>query len=70
MVTEGDIIMNIQTMTQQQIRITGIEILNQHMGITGMIRFLQQVETGHGDYTKERDQLLGDPTLEELVAEI
>ncbi len=62
--------MNTQTMTQQQIRIAGIEILRQHMGITGMIRFLQQTETGYGDYTKERDGLLGNPTLEELFAEI
>ena len=70
MVTERNIIMNIQTMTQQQIRIAGIEILSQYMGITGMIRFLQQAEIGYGDYTKERDKLLRDPTLEELVAEI
>ncbi|WP_139786612.1 hypothetical protein [Desulfamplus magnetovallimortis] len=62
--------MNIQIMTQQQIRIAGIEILSQHMGITGMIRFLQQTEIGYGDYTKERERLLGDPTLEELVADI
>ncbi|VEN73813.1 conserved hypothetical protein [Candidatus Desulfarcum epimagneticum] len=40
------------------------------MGITGMIRFLQQSETGCGDYTKERDGLLGEPTLEQWIAEI
>ena len=70
MVTERDLIMNIQTMTQQQIRIVGIEILSQYMGITGMIRFIQQTETGYGNYTKERDRLLGDPTLKELVVDI
>ena len=62
--------MNTQNMTQQQIRLAGIEILGQHMGLTGMIRFLQQTETGYGDYTKERDTLLGDPSMEELVADI
>lgn len=62
--------MNTQFMTQQQIRKEGIEILSQYMGITGLIRFLQQSETGYGDYTKERDRLLGDPGLEQLVAEI
>ena len=66
----GGYIMNMQAMTQQQVRITGIEILSQHMGITGMIRFLQQTETGYGDYTKEREELLGNPTLEELVVAI
>ncbi len=41
-----------------------------NLGVTGMIRFLQQTETGCGDYTKERDKLLGNPDLEQLVAEI
>ena len=62
--------MDIQIMTQQKIRMTGIEILSQHLGITGMIRFLQQTETGYGDYTKDRDKLLGNPSLEDLVADI
>lgn len=62
--------MNVQAMTQQEIRLKGIEILSRHMGLTGMIRFLQQTETGYGDYTKERDKLLGDPSLEELVSDI
>lgn len=62
--------MNVQVMTQQEIRLTGIEILIRHMGLTGMIRFLQQTETGYGDYTKERNKLLGDPSLEVLVSDI
>ena len=62
--------MNTQTMTQQQIRLTGIELLSRHMGLTGMIRFLQQTETGYGDYTKDRAGLLGDPTIEELAERI
>lgn len=62
--------MNTQTMTQQEIRVKGMEILCRHMGLTGMIRFLQQTETGYGDYTKDRYELLGEPTVEELVADI
>lgn len=62
--------MNTQVMTQQQIRTVGVEILGQYMGITGMIRFLQQEEMGYGDYTKEKDKLLGEPSLEQLVADI
>lgn len=64
--------MNPQTMTQQQIRMTGIKILSQYMGVTETIRFLQQTETetGYGDYTKERDKIIGDPSLESLVADI
>ncbi len=71
MAAGGDLMTNVQTtMTQQEIRRTGIEILSRHMGLTGMIRFLQQTETGYGDYTKERDKLLGAPSLEELVSDI
>ena len=40
------------------------------MGITEMIRFLQQTETGYGDYTQERGQILGNPSLEDLVSDI
>lgn len=62
--------MNTQTMTQQEIRVKGMEILCRHMGLTGMIRFLQQTETGYGDYTTDRYKLLGEPTVEELVSDI
>jgi len=62
--------MKTQSMTQQQIRAAGVEILGRYMGVTGMIRFLQQNETGHGDYTKERHEYLGDPSMEQLVADI
>lgn len=57
-------------MTQEEIRLAGIRVLGEHMGLVGMIRFLQQTETGHGDYTAERGRLLGDPTVEELFLEI
>ena len=62
--------MNQQLMTQEEIRLAGIRILGEHMGLIGMIRFLQQTETGHGDYTAERSRLLGDPTIDELFADI
>ena len=62
--------MNTESMTQQQIRMVGIKVLSQAMGATGMIRFLQQTETGFGDYTKERHDILGNPTLEDLFEDI
>ena len=62
--------MKTQSMTQQQIRAAGVEILGRYMGVTGMIRFLQQNETGYGDYTKERHKHLGDPAMEQLSADI
>ena len=62
--------MNTQSMTQQQISTTGVEILRQYMGVTGMIRFLQQREIGYGDYTKDRHKILGNPTLDRLISDI
>jgi hypothetical protein len=35
-----------------------------------MARFLQQFDPGRGDYTAERDGILGSPTVDELVDEI
>ncbi len=35
-----------------------------------MVRFLQQLEAGSGDYTKERSAWLDHETLESLVNEI
>jgi len=70
LVTKNGETMNTQVMTQEDIRIAGIEILSQHMGITGLIRFLQQTETGYGDYTKNRGDFLGQPTLSSLFEEI
>ena len=61
---------NAQIMTLNKIRQIGIDALSQHLGIVGMIRFLQQSETGWGDYTKDRDQWLGDPELKELFSAI
>ena len=62
--------MNPQAMTLEQIRERGLAVLRTHLGIVGMVRFLQQSETGWGNYTEERDQWLGDPNLEELAKKI
>ncbi len=35
-----------------------------------MARFLQQFDRGSGDYTRDRDALLADITLEEAIAQI
>ncbi|MGB5687190.1 MAG: hypothetical protein WBM35_15380 [Candidatus Electrothrix sp.] len=58
--------MNTQAMTLEQVRRIGITALTQKLGAVGMVRFLQQSETGWGDYTKERKQWLGNPDLKEL----
>ena len=57
-------------MTMNEIRRTGIQLLTQNLGAVGMVRFLQQSDLGWGDYTKERSQWLGNPSLDEIAAEI
>lgn len=62
----GDIDVDAQEMTLDQIRKVCIDALNQKLGLVGAIRFLQQTETGWGNYTKDREKWLGDPDLKEL----
>lgn len=62
--------MNTKDMTQEQIRRAGIEALTRELGYVGMIRFLQQYDLGHGDYTKERYEWVDSLTAEEIMAGI
>ena len=45
-------------------------ILTREMGIADTLRFLSQFSSGSGDYTKERDQWLGNLSLEQITSEI
>ncbi len=56
--------------TLDQIRELGVRALINQLGPVGMIRFLQQTETGWGNYTAERHKWLGDPDLKTLAEEI
>jgi hypothetical protein len=62
--------MSEQALTLEQIREQGLQVLRERLGIVGMVRFLQQAETGWGDYTEERHQWLGDPDIRSLAKEI
>jgi hypothetical protein len=57
-------------MTLEQIRLTGLKALARDLGPVGLVRFLQQFETGYGDYTAERHLWLGEPTVQYLAEEI
>ena len=59
-----------QAMTLAQIREKGLEALSKHLGVVGMVRFLQQSEMGWGNYTEERYRWLGDPDLDEAAKKI
>ncbi len=59
-----------RTLTLEQIRRKGLEALVRELGPAGMARFLQQFESGRGDYTAEREQWLGDDDVKTLAAKI
>lgn len=49
------------------IRHAGLSLLNRELGPAGMIRFLQQFESGHGDYTKDRHQWQDKQSVSDLL---
>lgn len=53
-----------------EITATAIRVLCREIGAVNTARFLNQFTIGCGDYTKERRQMLGEPTVDELVDEI
>jgi hypothetical protein len=58
------------TATLDEIRRAGVEALRRELGVVGMVRFLQQFETGTGDYTEERQQIVGKAGVRALAEQI
>ena len=48
----------------------GIEALAKELGPVGMTYFIQQFDRGSGNYTAEREKLLANATMENLVSEL
>lgn len=57
-------------MTIPEVRREGLRVLLDRLGPADTIRFLQQFDPGRGDYTKERDALLKDLTLDGIWHEL
>ena len=62
--------MNIQTKPLKDITKEAINALNDAIGITNTLRFLNQFTTGFGNYTEEKDNLFKDLSLDDIVTEI
>jgi hypothetical protein len=54
------------TLTPDQIREKGLRALRRELGRAGMIRFLQQFETGSGDYARDRHAWVDGTSLDQL----
>ncbi|MBW4612707.1 MAG: hypothetical protein KME21_05390 [Desmonostoc vinosum HA7617-LM4] len=53
-------------MKLKEIRQQGYQALIDALGVAGTLRFLQQLEVGYGDYTKERHQWLNQLTIDDF----
>ncbi len=62
--------MNLQMENPVTLRKVGLEALTKALGPLGMVRFIQQFETGAGDYTKERDLWLKEMDIKSIISEI
>lgn len=58
------------SMSAYQIRLEGWKALTDRLGPAGAMRFMMQYDPGHGDYTKERQEIFADLDLEELLASV
>ena len=70
MVNGGVNKMKVQQTNPAILRKMGLEALCKSLGPLGMVRFLQQYETGTGDYTRERDLWLKDIDIESIAIEL
>ena len=62
--------MNTQIRAISEISRQATHILFREMGVVDTIRFLNQFSVGRGDYTKEREQWLGDISMGDVISQI
>ena len=54
-------------MSLYQIRMEGWKALTERLGPAGAMRFMMQYDPGHGDYTRERQEIFGTLTVDDLL---
>jgi len=57
-------------MTNQELTEKGLRALEESLGPVGMIRFIQQFDTGSGNYTEERSIWLDHYSIDSISEEI
>ena len=62
--------MTVETKPLAELTRRAIELLSRELGAADMIRFVNQFTIGYGDYTAERESLLGPMTLDEIISQI
>lgn len=62
--------MTVKAMPLTELTTSAIRVLCRELGVVNTVRFINQFTTGYGNYTEERDQIIGDLTVDEIVTEI
>ena len=57
-------------LTPMELTTAAVQLLCRELGPVNTARFIQQFTLGYGNYTEEREQLIGELTVDEIVAEI
>jgi hypothetical protein len=55
------------SMSLYQIRMEGWKALTERLGPAGAMRFMMQYDPGHGDYSRERQELFADLDVERAL---
>lgn len=59
--------LNVNLNNPMEIRTVGMQALKEALGPVGMVRFIQQYDLGHGNYTEEKQNEL-DLNIDEIEA--
>lgn len=62
--------MTAQMVPLQELTVSAIKLLCREIGVVNTARFLNQFMVGYGNYTEEREHLIGHLTVDEIVSEI
>ncbi len=62
--------MTTEYLTLYEIRTIGFEALLRELGPADAIRFILQYEKGHGDYTRDRKEILPKKSVREIGQQI
>lgn len=56
--------------TDYEIQKTAFDVLHKQLGISNLIRFMQQYDKGYGNYTVDRDEWQNNYTVDNLFFKI
>jgi len=62
--------MSTKTLEPGKVKRRGMEALTRELGAAGMVQFMQQFSSGHGDYTRDRRKTLDGLSVDDVWNEL